>query len=130
MDKPLIQVLLVDDDPHACNLFQLVMDHHRHPLTVVHDAESAIEYLHQHQPDIVVFDLFLPGIDGYQALKRIRSKGLAQTCRIIATTAYHTQDTVYEVQARGFDGYIPKPFKPNELISYLESVLNSGAESR
>lgn len=118
-----MQVLLVDDDPHACNVFQLVMDHYNLPLTIVHDAETALDYLHEHTPDIAVFDLFLPGIDGFQALKQIRSKNLVPSCRIIATTAYHTHDTVQEIQARGFDGYIAKPVNAQELIAYLESVL-------
>jgi CheY-like chemotaxis protein len=121
-DMPM-SVLLVDDDPHVCEVFRLVMKHHRIPLTVLGDAETAIDYLKDNSHDVVVMDIFLPGMDGYQALKRIRQSAMVRDCRVIATTAYYTNDTEEETRTRGFDGYMPKPINSNELVSYLQSVV-------
>ena len=55
-------VLLVDDDSDTHNLFQMVMDHHNHELVIVTDAEAALSYLKANTPDIIVMDIFLPGI--------------------------------------------------------------------
>lgn len=114
-------VLLVDDDPDAREVFEIVMNHHHVPYAVVGNAEAAFDYLQRHTPDIVLMDIFLPGIDGFQALSRIRQSSLAQGSRIIATTAYYTFDTKQEVLARGFDGYVGKPFD-EELVSYLQNL--------
>lgn len=118
-------ILLVDDDPDACAIFRLVMNHHQLPVTIVANAESAIDYLRSHQADIIVLDLFLPGLDGFQAMNQIRKAALAPDSRFIATTAYYTNDTQQEVMERGFDGYIPKPFDSSGLVAYLESVMRS-----
>lgn len=119
-----MSILLVDDDPHACEVMQLVMRHHQLPLTILGDAESALDYLKSNNPDIVIMDIFLPGIDGYQALRRIRQTSLAPDSRFVATTAYYTNDTEQEIAKRGFDGYIPKPFDSSRLVSYLESIVD------
>lgn len=118
-----LTVLLVDDDPYSQEVFELVMQHHNLPFMVVDDAESALDYLQSHAPDVVVMDIFLPGLDGYQALDRIRRMAPTPRCRVIATTAYYTRDTEQEVLRRGFDGYVAKPFDKN-LISYLQTIRN------
>jgi two-component system nitrogen regulation response regulator GlnG len=120
----LSSVLLVDDDPHVRDVFQLVMKHYKMPLAVASDAESALDYLKSNTPDVIVMDLFLPGLDGYQALNRIRKGALASGSKIVATTAYYTQDTETEVFQRGFDGYLAKPIDSNALLEYLQRVVN------
>jgi two-component system, cell cycle response regulator DivK len=116
-------VLLVDDDPDTHNLFQMVMDHYHHELVIVKDAEAAISYLKANTPDIIVMDIFLPGIDGYQALHQIRKNALAPNCSVVATTAYYTSDTRDEVLSRGFSGYLPKPLNTATLVTYLEEMI-------
>ena len=114
----LTSVLLVDDDPHSQGVFELLMKHYELPFTIVDDAESALDFLQNNTPDVVLMDIFLPGLDGYQALDRIRKMSRLPHCRIVATTAYYTHDTQEEVIRRGFDGYFAKPFDKN-LVSYL-----------
>lgn len=118
--------LLVDDNDDTKSLFQLVMDHHRLPLDVVNDAESAVDYLSSHAPTVVVVDIVLPGMDGYQLLRKIRQKSNAANCKVIATTAYYTSDTRQQIADWGFDGYLPKPLAPSTLIPYLEQIVHAG----
>ena len=121
MSKNPVTVLLVDDDPDAQTVFELVMQHHNVPFRIVGDAETALDYLKTNTPDVVLMDIFLPGLDGYQALDRIRRSAIAAGSRIIATTAYYTNDTQQEVIRRGFDGYVPKPFDEG-LVDYLRHI--------
>ncbi len=116
-------VLLVDDDSDMHNLFQMVMDHYDHQLVIVRDAEQAINYLKANTPDVIVMDIFLPGIDGVQALQHIRKNALAPDCSVVATTAYYTSDTQADILAQGFSGYLPKPLNPSTLVSYLEGII-------
>ena len=124
MEKQPASVLLVDDDPHTCAIFELLMQHYQRPFFVVDNAQAAVEYLWHHSPDVIVVDLFLPGADGYQTLDQIRAIIDSGRCRILATTAYYTKDTRRQVLERGFDGYIPKPFVPDSFLDYLEGVLS------
>lgn len=116
-------VLLVDDDPHTRAIFELLMEHHELPFMVASDSVAALDCLKENSPDIVVIDLFLPGLDGFQTLKQISSIVSRAHCRFLATTAYYTKDTQREVVERGFDGYIPKPFVPNNFIGYLYGTV-------
>jgi two-component system, cell cycle response regulator DivK len=113
-------VLLVDDDQDTQNIFKMVMEHSQLPLDICSDAESALMYLQNHQPDVIVLDIMLPGIDGYQALDQIRGRSLAPECRLIATTMYYTAETPDDVLKRGFDGYLQKPLKPATLVADLQ----------
>ncbi|MCC7448541.1 MAG: response regulator [Anaerolineae bacterium] len=126
MDESVFRVLLVDDDPDACAIFKLVMDHHQMPLDVLGDAENVIDYLQTHHPDIVVVDIFLPGMDGFQLLNQIRKHTATSGSKFVATTAYYTNDTIQEVLSRGFDGYISKPFDSRNLVPYLQSLVGAG----
>ncbi len=122
MTTPL-SVLLVDDDPAMRDMFQMVMKHHQIELTAVQDAETALQYLAGNQPNIIVLDLFLPGLDGYQMLKQMRKKSLAPNARVVAITAYYTTDTEQETLNGGFDGYLPKPINTAQIVPYLESLI-------
>jgi CheY-like chemotaxis protein len=119
-----ITVMLVDDDPSVCDVFRLVMKHYDYPILIVGDAETAMDTLQTYQPDVIVLDIFLPGLDGYQTLKQIRRQALAPTSRVVATTAYYTSDTEQEALRQGFDGYLAKPFDPNKLVGFLHSVVD------
>ena len=121
-----ITVLLVDDHEGFINA---ALSHLRKVewLDIVGRASNGLEALEiceREKVDIVIMDIFLPGIDGYQALRRIRQTALAPECRFVATTAYYTNDTEQEIAKRGFDGYIPKPFDSSRLIAYLESIVD------
>lgn len=121
--EKIISILLVDDDPHTCEIFKLVMDYNQLPLVVFSEPEAAIRYLQENAPNVVVLDLFLPEMDGYQVLDQIRATALDPHCRVIATTAYYTNDTGQEVKRRGFDGFLAKPFAAESLVPYLQHIV-------
>jgi CheY-like chemotaxis protein len=120
--KP-FRVLLVDDDQHTQSIFQMVLRHHDLQLDVCDDAETALVYLESHAPDVIVLDIMLPGIDGFQALGQIRTRSLADRASLVATTAYHNDDTQSDVLRRGFNGYLPKPLQPATLVDDLMKFM-------
>ena len=125
-DHAVMSVLLIDDDPHTRMIFKLVMAHHHLKLTALADAESAIDYLRDNDPDVIVMDLFLPGMDGYKALDRIRQMKRGRKAKIVATTAFYSSDTQQAIVGRGFDGYLPKPFETKNIVTYLQSIVAEG----
>ncbi len=121
--KP-ISVLLIDDDPNVRDVFRLAMTYNNFPIMVAQDAETGLNYLQSYQPDVVVIDIFLPGLDGYQTLNRIKREHLAPGSRFVAMTAYYTSDTETEALGKGFDGYLSKPFDPNQLAVFLHQLVD------
>ncbi len=119
-----ITVLVVDDDPNIQSLFQMVLEHHGMGLVAVAEYDEAIAYLSEHTPDVIVADIFLPASDGYKLLQAIRDLPHLDQCPVVATTAYYTTDTVTDIEASGFDGYLLKPLDPQELVTYLKSVMD------
>mgnify|MGYP001445056603 CR=1 FL=1 len=117
-----LSVLLVDDDPYVCDICQLIFQHHQLPLTTVNNAVTALEYLSTHGADVIILDLFLPDMDGYRVLDAIRRMPHGPQTKVVATTAYYTNDTGQEIIERGFDGYLPKPLQADTLIRYLQSI--------
>jgi CheY-like chemotaxis protein len=112
-------VLLVDDDPHTCSIFEMLMDHYQIPFWVAPNCASAVNLLKEHTVNTIIIDLFLPGADGFQTLTKISKMIDRANTRVLATTAYYTKDTGTEVINRGFDGYIPKPFVPDSFLGFL-----------
>jgi len=125
MSDQQISVLLIDDDPETRSIFKMIFDHHHVQLDVAEDAETAFAFLEEHNPDVIVLDIFLPGMDGYQAFTQIRRHSMAPGCRVIATTSYYTEETPSEVMERGFNGYLPKPINTGTLVSYIQQVART-----
>ena len=117
------RIMLVDDDEDTQKIFRVVMQHYQLDLEIFTDAESALERLKEKpDPDVMVIDIVLPGIDGYQMLGRSRT--LAPECSMIATTAYHSQTTANEVEHWGFNGFLPKPLQPATLVDDLKKFMS------
>ncbi len=122
MSRKLLNILLIDDDQDTQRIFKTVVSFRQHTVSVAKDGYEALSLLKEIQPDILVIDLMLPGLDGYQILDRVRNEGLAPNARFVATTAYHSVGTHEALIARGFTGFLPKPLSASTLVDSLEKV--------
>jgi DNA-binding NtrC family response regulator len=113
-----IYPVLVDDDADSRRIFQLAMEHHRLRHQIFENAETALKSMTT-EANIVVVDLFLPGIDGFQFFKEMQKRQAMTGVCFIATTAYYTSQTQHDVRKRGFHGYLEKPLDVNTLVKYL-----------
>ena len=116
-------ILLIDDDPATRDLFRLVAEFNGIKLFAVEDGESAFNYLEQHTPDIIIVDLYLFGMDGFEIAQQIRHSDLNPHCPIVATTAYYTSSAVRDVILNGFDAFLPKPISVMNLMPFLRQVV-------
>ena len=120
-----LNILLIDDDRDTQQIFEMVAAHHNQPLIVAEDSYQGLELLRTSRPDVVVIDLFMPGLDGYQVFERIQQEQLATDACIVATTAFHTSDTYYNVMNWGFKGLLAKPLQSSELMQQLEDFVSA-----
>jgi CheY-like chemotaxis protein len=122
-----LSILLVDDDPDTQQIVRLIMDHHKYPLTIAPNAQTALKLLSNANdtPDVVMLDIYLPDGNGYDTLKAIRKSIREHPPLVVAITAYYNFEIEAEMVARGFDGYLRKPFSAVQLVPYLQTLVSA-----
>lgn len=114
------RVLVVDDDAALSEMIGIVLESEGIDAVFSTDGTSALEKFREAQPDLVLLDLMLPGIDGIEVCKRIRAESGVPI--IMLTAKSDTADVVLGLEA-GADDYVPKPFKPRELVARMRARL-------
>lgn len=114
------KVLIVDDDNNIAELISLYFTKECFDTMIVNDGESALSTFDTFKPDLIMLDLMLPGIDGYQVCREIRSK--SQTPIIMLSAKGEVFDKVLGL-ALGADDYMEKPFDSKELVARAKAVL-------
>lgn len=114
------RVLIVDDDTNICELLRLYLEKEGFVTSIANDGESAITIFKQEQPDIMLLDIMLPSLDGWQVCREIRK--FSDTPIIMITAKGETFDKVLGLEL-GADDYISKPFETKEVIARIKAVL-------
>ncbi len=114
------KVLVVDDDVSICELLKLYLEREGLVTYVVHSGKKAVEQFRNTTPDIVLLDLMIPDMDGYQVCREIRK--VSNIPVIMLTAKGDTFDKVLGLEL-GADDYIVKPFEPKEVIARVKAVL-------
>ena len=114
------KILIVDDDENIAELISLYLTKECFDTMMVHDGEDALTAFDSYHPNLVLLDLMLPGIDGYQVCREIRSK--SSTPIIMLSAKGETFDKVLGLEL-GADDYMIKPFDSKELVARIKAVL-------
>ena len=124
-DKP--DILVVDDDPNIARLVELYLEKEGFAVRTAARGDDAVLEFRRLPPDMILLDVMLPGMDGYQVLKAVRKSGAIPV--IMLTARDETFDKVLGLEL-GADDYITKPFDPKELVARVKAVLRrtQGAE--
>lgn len=113
------KILIVDDDTNICELLRLYIEKEGYEASIANDGETALKMFDSVNPDLVLLDIMLPGLDGYELLEYLRPTG---TPVIFITAKGSLGDRVKGLRL-GADDYIVKPFEIAELVARVESVL-------
>ncbi len=114
------KILIVDDDEHISELISLYLIREGYDTKEVHDGKSALEAFKTYSPDLIMLDIMMPVMDGYEVCKEIRK---TSTVPIIMLTAKgDTIDKVLGLEL-GADDYIVKPFEAKEMVARVKAVL-------
>ncbi|HXG90279.1 MAG TPA: response regulator [Vicinamibacterales bacterium] len=120
---PPIRVLLVDDYPDALEIWGLYLRSLGYEVVTADDGLRAVEKAHEHLPDIIVLDLELPGISGFEAAVRLRGTPDTRAIPLIAATGYSHIKQLEQARQSGFDSIVLKPCEPGELAAEIERLL-------
>lgn len=116
------RILVVDDDTALAEMIGIVLQSQGFEATFCADGAQAVEAFHRDNPDLILLDLMLPGMDGIEICRRIRTESAVPI--IMLTAKSDTADVVAGLEA-GADDYVPKPFKPKELVARVGARLRS-----
>ena len=117
-DRP--EILVVDDDPNISRLEQLYLEKENFEVRTAADGNAAIAEFKRLPPDLILLDVMLPGVDGYEVLKTVRRSGNIPV--IMVTARGETFDKVLCLEL-GADDYITKPFDGKEMVARVKAVL-------
>ncbi|MDT7783194.1 MAG: hypothetical protein QOF58_1613 [Pseudonocardiales bacterium] len=118
--------MVVDDDTTVRDVVRRYLEHAGYEVELAGDGEAALKLMAAHEPDIVVLDLMLPGIDGIEVCRRIRQRG--STPVVMLTALGEEEDRIAGLQI-GADDYVTKPFSPRELALRVSSVLRRASRA-
>lgn len=114
------KIEIVDDDQNICELLRLYIEREGYGVCIANDGKSAIEIFEEEKPDLILLDIMLPELDGWQVCREIRK---TSQCPIIMLTAKgETFDKVLGLEL-GADDYVTKPFETKEIIARIKAVL-------
>jgi two-component system cell cycle response regulator DivK len=94
------------------------------------DGEAGLAAAAAHRPDLILMDIQLPGLDGYEATRRLKADGLLRAIPVIAVTSYALSGEADKSRAAGCDAYISKPYSPRQLLAKVREHLSSAGPTR
>lgn len=119
-------ILVVDDDPAVQKVLQQALQLEGYEVTTADDGEQALTALEARLPDIIVLDVMMPKVDGFEVLRRIRESDRTTNLPVILLTAKSATEDVWEGWRRGVDYYMTKPFDVEELLTFIKYVFEGG----
>ncbi|MDS1030375.1 response regulator transcription factor [Bacillota bacterium LX-D] len=115
-----IKILIIDDDPNICQLLNLYLQRENYTVFLAHDGSTGLKMLREIKPDLLLLDLMLPNISGWELCKLIREES---NIPIIMLTAKDSSEDKVKGLDLGADDYVVKPFDPNEVLARVRARL-------
>lgn len=117
------RVLVVDDEPDIRLLIRVNLVAAGYEVLEAESGREAIDFLAGEEPDLVLLDLRLPGLDGWDVLEHLKEHGVAQRVPVVAISAHASPTTKERAREVGFRSYISKPFAPEELLEVVAQYV-------
>lgn len=119
-ERPMPKILVVDDEPHIIELTKLYLERDGYQVEGVATGQDALSKLNSINPDLIILDLMLPDIDGFEVCRQIRAK--SQVPILMLTARKEDVDKIVGLEL-GADDYATKPFNPRELVARVKAIL-------
>src|SRR5215467_5277319 len=124
-----MRILIVEDQEDNRMIMRDVLSSAGFDLIEAVNGEDGVKLAHSERPDLILMDIQLPIIDGYEATRRIKGSAELKSIPIIAVTSYALSGDQAKARAAGCDGYVSKPFSPRELLARVREYLPDAAAS-
>lgn len=122
------RILVIDDNPANLDLMLYLLRAFGHDVVGISDGLAGYEAVRSGEYDLVLTDILMPGIDGYEIARRLKSDERLATTPLVAITALAMASDRARIDAAGFDGYITKPIEPTTFVAQIERHLPPNAQ--
>ncbi|MCE5315245.1 MAG: response regulator [Armatimonadota bacterium] len=120
------KILACDDEKHIVRLVQVNLERAGYEVVTANDGKEALQKVAEENPDLVVLDVMMPYMDGFEVLQNLRRNPATRDIPVIMLTAKAQDADVFKGWQSGVDCYLTKPFNPMELLSFVKRIFDSG----
>lgn len=124
-----LRVLVCDDERHIVRLIQVNLEKQGYQVITAFDGKDGLEKIRAEKPDLVVLDVMMPYMDGFEVLKNLRRDPDTENIPVIMLTAKAQDKDVFEGYHYGADMYLTKPFNPMELVTFVKRIASGSSDS-
>src|SRR5437868_9490393 len=117
------RILLIEDNPANQKLAFLILTGAGHEVICADNAAAGIRQALAHQPQIILMDIQLPDIDGFEAMRRLKCDARTSAIPIVAVTAYAMRGDGSRMREAGCDAYVSKPYRRAQLLEAIEALI-------
>ncbi|MFA5089181.1 MAG: response regulator [Candidatus Omnitrophota bacterium] len=118
------KIVFIDDEKDMVRLLQIELETEGYEVKSAFDGKSGLELIRGSIPDLVLLDVMMPDMSGYEVLKALRDDPLTRSLPVIMLTAKGLENEIQKGLDLGADEYIPKPFHPGLLIKRIQTLLS------
>ena len=123
------EILIVDDEPSIVVPIQFLMEQQGYNVLVAENGEDALDVIYKYKPDLILLDIMLPRIDGYEVCEIVRLDPEYRNIKIIFLTAKGREVEIAKGLALGANAYVTKPFSNTELVAKVKELLENSNEN-
>lgn len=120
------RIVVVDDDPTVADVVGRYLVRDGHTVECVHDGYEALRLVAEQPPDLIVLDLMLPGMDGLEVCRAVRSLAIDAQPMMVAVTGWGRSEDLRRTSEAGFDRHLVKPVQPDRLHEILSECARAG----
>lgn len=124
-----LKVLVCDDERNIVRLIQVTLERQGYTVVTAYDGKEGLEKVRAESPDLMVLDVMMPYMDGFEVLKNLRKDPATEALPVIMLTAKAQDKDVFEGYHYGADMYLTKPFNPMELVSFVNRIAQGQDDS-
>ena len=118
------RILVVDDEPDICSALHMCLEHAGYHVTTAGNGRAALEQVAAARPDLILLDVMMPEVDGFEVLKRLRADAATADIIIVLLTARTEYDDMAKSWEQGADLHLSKPFNFVEVTDFVKCILD------
>ncbi len=120
------KIVVAEDNPQIARLVTFKLEREGFEPVWARDGEEALALIREHRPDLVVMDVMMPMMDGFEVLQALKMDECCRSIPVIMLTARAQEQDVLQGFGLGAEDYMVKPFRPAELVARIQKILNRG----
>jgi len=122
------KILVVDDERHIVRLIQVNLERAGYKVSTAFDGKEALRKVETDKPELIVMDVMMPHMDGFEALKHLQANPQTRGIPVVMLTAKAQDADIFRGWSSGVSAYLTKPFNPLELLTFVKRIFSSSQD--